>query len=112
MEYKKYKEYIPETICSVENCNSEADYEVVLYDYYLSYSETFYEQDYTCPFICQKHLEENENKAQGERRPRGYVHYPFTNIIQLKKFTLNFLTLEILKITKNFRLTLTKSMLN
>ena len=79
MEYKKYKEYKPETICSVENCNSKADYEVVLYDYYQSYSETFYKQDYTCPFLCQKHLEENENKAQGERRPRGTVHYPFTN---------------------------------
>ena len=24
-------------------------------------------------------MDENEKKAEGERRPRGYVHYPFTN---------------------------------
>ena len=79
MEYKKYKEFKTDTICSVDGCNSKADYEVVLYDYYHHYTETFYEQDLTCPFICQMHMEENETKANGERRPRGVVDYPYTN---------------------------------
>ena len=79
MEYKKYEEYKPDTKCSVEGCDSKADYEVVLYDYYQSYSEAFYEQDFTCPFLCQKHMDENEANAKGERRPRGVVYYPYTN---------------------------------
>ena len=39
----------------------------------------FYEQDFTCPFLCVEHMRENEVKANGERRPRGVVHYPFSN---------------------------------
>src|SRR4051812_13524268 len=77
---KRYK-YGPETKCAVEGCNDLAEYEVVLYDFYDYYDgpETFYEQDYTCPFLCQKHLDLNEKHAEGERRPRGVVHYPYTN---------------------------------
>lgn len=63
--------------CSV--CDQEADFEVILYDFYESYNETFYEQDYTCPFLCQEHLEVNEKNATGERQARGNVNYPFTN---------------------------------
>lgn len=69
------------TKCSVENCENNAEFEVVMYDFYEYYEEpeTFYEQDYTCPFLCQKHLNINEENAEGERRPRGIVHYPYTN---------------------------------
>ncbi len=63
--------------CSV--CNELAEYEVILYDYYDFANETFYEQDYTCPFLCEKHMELNEQNAEGERRPRGRVDYPYTN---------------------------------
>jgi hypothetical protein len=79
MEYKKYKEFISGISCSVKECKKRADYEVVLYDYYQSYRETFYEQDFTCPFLCEEHMLENEEKADGERIPRGIVFYPFTN---------------------------------
>jgi hypothetical protein len=79
MNYTKHIDYKKEMKCSVEGCNSNADYEVVLYDYYSYVKETFYEQDFTCPFICEKHMLENEKKAIGERRPRGYVSYPYTN---------------------------------
>lgn len=78
-DYPKHINYTKETKCSVKECGNLADYEVVLYDYYDYAKETFYEQDYTCPFICQSHLEENETKAEGERRPRGVVYYPYTN---------------------------------
>lgn len=67
------------TTCSVSNCTNVADYVVMLYDYYREYNETFYNQDYTCPFICSKHMEANERGAKGERRPRAYVYYPHTN---------------------------------
>ncbi len=79
--YSKRYKYESGTKCSVDNCSNLADYEVVLYDFYEYFEdpETFYEQDYTCPFICQTHLDINEKNANGERRPRGMVIYPFTN---------------------------------
>lgn len=79
--YSKRYKYHPGTTCSVEGCNKSAEYEVVLYDFYDFYEEpeAFYEQDYTCPFLCQEHLDVNEKNAKGERRPRGTVYYPYTN---------------------------------
>ena len=77
--YPRYKEFGIGTLCSVEHCTRLPDYEVVLYDYYAFMNETFYEQDYTCPFICQNHMEENERTAKGERRPRGNCIYLYTN---------------------------------
>jgi hypothetical protein len=78
-QYTRYTDYTKETKCSVEGCENLAEYEVVLYDYYDFAKQTFYEQDYTCPFICQKHLDINEEKAIGERKPRASVGYPYTN---------------------------------
>lgn len=76
--YTRSIKYMPGTKCSVEGCESEAEYEVILYDDYKSVGE-FYEQDFTCPFLCKKHLDINEKDAEGERKPRGTVSYPFTN---------------------------------
>ncbi|WP_256815811.1 restriction endonuclease [Cytobacillus sp. Bac17] len=76
---KKYINYETTTKCSVPGCTNNAEYEVYLYDYYDSIDEEFFEQDYTCPFICNKHMNVNEANARGEKRPRGSVHYPFTN---------------------------------
>ncbi|WP_255080783.1 restriction endonuclease [Lacihabitans sp. CCS-44] len=78
-EYYQWIKYEIGTKCSVECCTNPAKFEVVLYDFYKSYNETFYEQDYTCPFLCEEHLEMNESQAVGERIPRGHVDYPFTN---------------------------------
>jgi len=78
-DYRKHIEINKETTCSVDGCCERADYIVILYDYYYYENETFYEQDFTCPFICEKHRAENELKASGERRPRCNVYYPYTN---------------------------------
>lgn len=77
--YPKYQEFKFDTLCSVDNCKNSAEYEVVLYDFYPHLNQTFYEQDLTCPFLCQFHLNENETRAIGERIPRGTVSYPYTN---------------------------------
>ncbi len=77
MDYQQYRGNKP--LCSVNGCELKADYEVILYDHYSHSNETFFEQDITCPFICEKHMAENEEQSIGEKRPRGYVQYPFTN---------------------------------
>ncbi|MBO1628242.1 restriction endonuclease [Bacillus arachidis] len=76
---KKYETYDKTTKCTVDGCENRADYEVYLYDYYDFMNEEFLEQDYTCPFICEEHMQVNESSARGERKPRGIVHYPYTN---------------------------------
>ena len=76
---KKWIEYRPGTACSVERCTRPAEYEVYLYDYYPSDDKEWMEQDFTCPFLCETHMLENEDKAEGHRRPRGIVSYPYTN---------------------------------
>ena len=76
--------------CSVDGCEREAAFEVILYDFYASVSraEVFSEQDFTCPYICEARATENENGAQGERKPRGVVQYPYTNRHQAQGFTI------------------------
>lgn len=51
---KKYSQYDETTRCTVDGCENKPDYEVYLYDYYDFMNEEFLEQDYTCPFICEK----------------------------------------------------------
>lgn len=80
---QRYVPYEPGTLCRKPGCTRPADFEVYLYDWYPTYSEDapeeFFEQDYTCPYLCKVHANENEWRAQGKRLPRGYVQYPFTN---------------------------------
>ncbi|MFN6528251.1 hypothetical protein [Nostoc sp. ChiSLP03a] len=79
---KRYFEYTSDTRCSVRGCEKPPEYEVYLYDYYPLYHEEFFEQDQTCPFLCEHHMEENEFLADGLRTPRGYVKYPYSNRYQ------------------------------
>jgi hypothetical protein len=79
LEPTRYVEYTPDTRCSVQGCEKQPEYEVYLYDYYPFDHEEFFEQDYTCPFLCEHHMEENESLADGLRTPRGRVRYPHTN---------------------------------
>lgn len=79
IDYPKPINYTKETLCSVGGCNKYPYVEVILYDFYEVVHETFYEQDYTCPFLCAEHMQINEDKAIGSRVPRGNVHYPYTN---------------------------------
>ena len=78
---RRYQEYEAGTQCSVSGCAEPAEYEVYLYDYYphKHHDPEFFEQDFTCPFLCKAHMEENEAKAEGERSPRGFVQYPYSN---------------------------------
>lgn len=75
--------YIAETNqkCSVPNCGNEAVYTTALVDYYDDGAgeRWFYQQDYTCPFLCEDHKQENEEKHEGEPTPRRINSYPFTN---------------------------------
>jgi hypothetical protein len=82
--------------CGVEGCEDLAAYEVILYDIYFDSGEVFFEPDITCPYLCQKHMIENERQAfsfeenQGPpiRQPRGTVYYPFTNKNHAQGFTI------------------------
>lgn len=79
----RYVEYQRDTECFAPGCTSPAEFEVYLYDLYLTLmgdlSEEFFKQDFTCPYLCHHHMSENERDARGVRQPRGYVAYPFTN---------------------------------
>jgi hypothetical protein len=74
--------------CSVEGCKNPAYVEVVLYDVYLADQGVFFEQDFTCPYLCAAHMAENEEKARGVREPRGHVSYPFSNKENAQGFTI------------------------
>lgn len=50
-----------------------------MYDYYPFTNKESLEQDFTCPFLCEDHMQENERKANGRRQPRGWVIYPYSN---------------------------------
>jgi len=76
------KHHVPfekNTKCCAPTCTRMAEFEVFLYDVYRHNNEEFYEQDYTCPFLCEEHMRQNEVLAVGNRVPRGYVRYPYSN---------------------------------
>jgi hypothetical protein len=74
--------------CSVKGCEAPATCEVILYDVYTHNGEVFFERDFTCPYLCSKHIIENEEGAKGEREPRGVVHYPHSNRQMAQGFTI------------------------
>jgi len=74
--------------CSVTGCGKDATVEVLLYDVYTDMRDVFYEQDFTCPYLCGHHMVENEEQAHGVREPRGHVSYPFTNRESAQGFTI------------------------
>lgn len=81
----------PETQCSVDGCSNRPDYIVLLYDHY-DPEPIFFEQDYTCPFLCEDHMQENErgvgNAGAGERRyPRAFNRYPYSNRFSAQGYT-------------------------
>ncbi|KAA0141023.1 restriction endonuclease [Gimesia chilikensis] len=78
-DLQRYKQYEAGALCSVAGCDALAEFEVYLYDYYIDTAVEFFEQDLTCPFLCKSHMEQNEAEADGERRPRGQIYYPFSN---------------------------------
>lgn len=82
---------MPNPKCAVPGCTEEATFEVILYDFYPypgKAADAFFEQDFTCPFICGPHAVENEDSAQGERKPRHVVTYSYTNKHAAQGFTI------------------------
>src|SRR5690606_38866076 len=63
-----------ETKCSVEGCSNQAEYEVLFYSYYVEMNRVHFKQDYTCPFICDEHMQENEAMSVGVREPRSDIY--------------------------------------
>lgn len=76
--------------CAVPGCTSQAVVEVRLYDVYLSCDEVeiFDQRDFTCPFLCAQHVQENEQSSRGERKPRAIVRYPYSNQQGAQGFTI------------------------
>jgi hypothetical protein len=74
--------------CSVDGCSSEANLEVILYDFYPANGTVFFEQDFTCPYICASHAKQNEAGIKGTREPRSGAAYPFTNKEGAQGFTI------------------------
>lgn len=72
--------------CSVDGCKQTAEFEVSLYDLYMDEADSFLQIDFTCPHLCVDHMVENEEKAKGERKPRGFVEYPHTNKLKAQGF--------------------------
>ena len=71
--------------CAVKGCGRDADVEVILYDIYRG--DVFFEQDFTCPHLCSRHVEQNESECRGTREPRGGCVYPFSNKNMAQGFT-------------------------
>jgi len=67
--------------CAVPGCTSDAAVEVRLFDLYELPDgvEIFDQRDYTCPYLCNEHVAENERRAIGTRAPRDVTRYPFSN---------------------------------
>ena len=86
-QYSRRYPYAVGQKCSAPNCSNLADYEVVLYDYYDSIKETFYEQDYSCPFLCHSDMNLNEQSCKDERKPRNSCSYIFTNQYHAQGYT-------------------------
>ncbi|MFJ1470124.1 hypothetical protein [Massilia orientalis] len=67
--------------CAVHGCTRDAAVEVRLFDLYERTDgvRIFDQQDYTCPYLCDEHVAENERGAIGTRAPRDITQYPFSN---------------------------------
>lgn len=81
--------FVKELICSVDGCNAPPIVEVFLYDMYPSDEFEFLQDDFTCPYLCDAHWAENEEKAKSSL---SYKHYKarnnqFFELHKLKKET-------------------------
>lgn len=66
-------------LCSVADCSEAASCEVIHVDVTLPGGRVVYKTDETCPYLCSRHVAENELRAHGSRKPQGMVCYPHTN---------------------------------
>ncbi|SFS82869.1 restriction endonuclease [Paenibacillus sp. 453mf] len=83
-----YNQQAENITCYIDGCLQVADYEVYLYDYYAPpINQEFMELDFTCPYLCEHHMSENERQAIGKRVPRGSVTYPYSNKNRAQGYT-------------------------
>ena len=68
------KEGSPPESCSAPGCSRPATVRVFLNDYY-GHGIDFHEVDFSCPYLCDEHMKQNEAEATGFRRE---CKYPFT----------------------------------
>lgn len=73
--------------CCVSGCDSDASVEVLLYDFYSHSNEEFSERDFTCPYLCGVHQDENERGIVGVRKHRGSPRYPHSNKHRAQGYT-------------------------
>ncbi|MEQ7050725.1 restriction endonuclease [Paenibacillaceae sp. P-4] len=86
--FELYNRQVKNFNCSVDACSEIADYEVFLYDYYAPpINQEFMAQDFTCPYLCEHHMNENEKHSKGKKVPRGSVIYPYTNKNQAQGYS-------------------------
>jgi hypothetical protein len=76
------------TKCAVHGCTRSAEFKVYLYDYYAPpINKEFMEQDFTCPYLCEDHMNFNETQAIGKKEHRGTVTYPYSNKNKAQGYT-------------------------
>lgn len=66
-------------LCAVADCHQAAACEVIHVDVSVPGGRVVYKTDETCPYLCNRHVAENELRAHGTRKPQGMVCYPHTN---------------------------------
>ncbi|MCY6483854.1 P-loop NTPase fold protein [Clostridium aestuarii] len=79
--------------CSVEGCNHIAEYATFLFKEY-KYGVTSYCIDNTCPYLCSRHMKDNEESCIGNREPEITVKYKYTNKNNMVGYT-KYFKLEI-----------------
>lgn len=77
----------PKPICSVSGCRNVAACEVFRQNMDLPAGECRCDRDDSCPYLCRKHITENERLAKGVREQKGRVIYPYTNQRKLMGFS-------------------------
>ncbi|WML48489.1 DUF3578 domain-containing protein [Neobacillus sp. PS3-34] len=75
---ENYETYNTYEYCNVGSCNNLANFAVFLYDKNPN-GEEFLEHDFTCSYICEPHMVENESSCKEERIARSLLSYKYTN---------------------------------
>jgi len=67
--------------CSVDGCSAPADYKVMEFRVTDYPDEVLDMQDNHCPYICERHMQENESQATGvnTRSAGTKISYPYTH---------------------------------
>ena len=77
--------------CAVEGCTSTELFSVWLNDTYRDSNneiyDTFHEQDFTCPFLCKDHMEENKALSVWPHETSTRAKAPYSNRYHARGWT-------------------------